>query len=286
MRESLRQIVGAAPVANDDGTYSPSKDSIRVAVQHTTVYTDVDYPPVTGPQNRVLILCTDESRLECANGKVFKTGNHPTEVFTVVRHLEKAGFGVDFATPSGRPVPVEGFAVPDKDTLTSDAIAAHKHDLDNPLSMADVAAALNVDSAYAAVFVPGGHGALLSVPKSKDAGTILRWFIDQDRYVVTICHGPAGLLSMMVDGSSSDFPLAGYEMVLFPAADDKLMAAIGYLPGQTTWNFEDDLKQLGIRVKNHLPTGSTHLDRKLISGDSPYAADKLGQLVVHTLMGS
>lgn len=287
MFDSIREAVGAEPVLNDDGTYSPSPSAIKVAVPQRTDYTEVDYPnAVTGDRMRVLLICTDESRLTCEGGRVFRTGNHPTEIFTVVRHLERAGFAVDFATPSGAAVPLEEFAVPHQDSLTTAEIADHRDQLENPLGLDVVYAALTDTTPYAAVYLPGGHGALLSVPFSAAAGRVLNWFIEHDRFVITICHGPAGLLSLADARITHDhgFPLAGYSMTLFPAAADQLMALSGYLPGAPTWNFQHRLEDLGIKVLSHLPTGSTHRDRKLLSGDSPFAADKLGQLASRTLL--
>ena len=37
----------------------------------------------------------------------------------------------------------------------------HKSLFRNPKKLADVVASLNADSEYAAIFVPGGHGALI-----------------------------------------------------------------------------------------------------------------------------
>lgn len=288
MLESLKSAVGAEPVKNDDGTYWPSKAAMKVAVQPKTVYTEVDYSnALINKDMRVLILGTDESELTCENGKVFKTGNHPTEVFTVVRHLEKAGFGIDFVSPSGGAIPLELFAVPDQDSLTSSEIKKYQEKLDHPLDAKALLSTLDTDSPYVAIYVPGGHGALLSVPFSTAAGNLLRWFIKHDKFIITICHGPAGLLSLAIEQDGVvDFPLSGYSMALFPAGDDKLMAAAGYLPGEVTWNFQKKLEDLGVKVVNHLPTGATHQDRKLLSGDSPFAADKLGQLVCHTMLNA
>ncbi len=284
--ESFKQAIGTEPKQNQDGTYWPSKAGMKLAVPQTTEYTQVNYAnPVNERNFRVLVLCTDEEQLKCANDKVFKTGNHPTEVFTVVRHLEAAGFNVDFATPTGKAIPIEEFAIPHQDALTIDEINKYRGKLDNPFAARALLDSLDNDSRYVAIYVPGGHGVLLSVPFSPAAGALLRWFIDHDKFVITLCHGPAGLLSLALEeASAADFPLAGYELVLFPAHDDALLADAGYLPGKVTWSFQQRLEALGMKVQNHLPTGSTHVDRKLISGDSPSAADALGQLASKTML--
>ncbi|MCB0692535.1 MAG: hypothetical protein KDC16_12890 [Saprospiraceae bacterium] len=41
-----------------------------------------------------------------------------------------------------------------------------------------------------------------------------------------------------------------------------------------------------MHIVNKLPVGITHIDRKLISGDSPLAANKLGKLAAKTILNS
>lgn len=281
--ESVRELFGAEPKTNPDGTFSPSRVAMAMAVPEHTDYDSTSYPDAyTGGDKRVLVLCTEDGHLECENGRVFSTGNHPTELFVVFLHLEKAGFTIDLATPTGKPVPIETWAVPQDDSIVSDAMARYQHQLDAPLAMPDVLVGLGDDSPYVAVYIPGGHGAVLSVPTSRAAGDILRWFIGKDLHVVTICHGPSGLLSMTVDDGA--FLLDGYAMAAFPDSSDKMLTVVGYLPGEMPYFFGAKLRELGVTIVNHLPIGSTHVDRKLISGDSPFAANKLGKLAAQALL--
>ncbi|MFV0457560.1 MAG: DJ-1/PfpI family protein [Actinomycetales bacterium] len=287
MLESLRHAFGAEPHDNEDGTYWPSKAAMAIAVPDKTEYHPVEYDrPYTGDR-KVLVLCTEESQLRCENGKVFRTGNHPTEIFVVVKHLEAAGFTVDFATPSGQPVAIEEFAVPHADAVTSDAMTAHAEQLSHPLAMPDVLAGLGDDSPYLAVYLPGGHGAVLGNPFSETVRDIIEWFVDTDKHVITICHGPALLVSLDIgrqDGSPN--PLSGYTLVAFTDSGDRMLTKAGYLPGEMPWFFNERIESLGIKIANHLTIGGTHVDRKLLSGDSPMAGDKLGKLAASTLLAA
>ena len=55
------------------------------------------------------------------------------------------------------------------------------------------------DSPYAAVFIPGGHGVMAGIPHSEEVKKVLQWAMDHDKYVITLCHGPASLLAAAVD---------------------------------------------------------------------------------------
>jgi molecular chaperone Hsp31 and glyoxalase 3 len=41
---------------------------------------------------------------------------------------------------------------------------------------------------------------------------------------------------------------------------------------------------MGVTIFNSEPTGATHPDRKLITGDSPFAANALGKLAAGALL--
>ena len=54
---------------------------------------------------------------------------------------------------------------------------------------------------YDAIFLPGGHGPMQDLAHSEALGQILR-MQDEGKVVVSVCHGPAGLLSAIrADGT-------------------------------------------------------------------------------------
>src|SRR5256885_13269611 len=80
---------------------------------------------------------------------------------------------------------------------------------------------------YAAIFVPGGHGALIGLPDSRDVGAVLKWAAAHNRFVISLCHGPAAFLAV---GDSDIY--RGYKICAFPDALDAQTPDIGYMPGQ------------------------------------------------------
>jgi molecular chaperone Hsp31 and glyoxalase 3 len=209
-------------------------------------------------------------------------------------HFKKAGFNVDVFTPNGESVKVEQWAMPEDDDDVKQIYAEHESKLEKPKSIADFVKNDMADSDdYAAIFIPGGHGAMLGLPEDESLGKLLRWSHDKDLFVLAICHGPAALLSANLSGvdtaskeneSERDFIFKGYKMVAFPTAMDKQMPKIGYLPGTMPWYFGDKLEELGVTIDNKLASGQTHQDRKLISGDGPLAANEFGKLSANELL--
>ena len=74
-------------------------------------------------------------------------------------------------------------------------------------------------------------------------------------------------------------------MCVFPdALDEGPNLEIGYLPGRLRWLVADLLRRQGLIVVNDAMTGQTHQDRRLLTGDSPLASNKLGQLAAAALL--
>ena len=122
------------------------------------------------------------------------------------------------------------------------------------------------------------------LPFSDDVAAVLRWALDNERHIISICHGPAALLTLSAKGNAGAFPFAGYTITAFPDAADRMIPDIGYMPGHLTWQFGAKLTALGVTIANSEPDESTHKDRKLLTGASPLAANALGKLAAETLL--
>jgi molecular chaperone Hsp31 and glyoxalase 3 len=283
-----------SPTPTDDGAYTPSKLALRLATVDMTDYRKTDFgKPYTGDL-KILMICTDQRNMTMANGKQFSTGNHPVEMLVPMMHLTDAGFDIDVVTPTGAPVAIEMWAMPEQDDAVMAFYASFKERFDNPGSVADFAAQhLNDTSPYAAVFLPGGHGAMLGLPENADVGRTIRWCHDRDLHLLAICHGPAALLAANLpdpaDPSASTttggtFPYRGYQITAFPDRIDRQTPRIGYMPGPMPWHFGEKLQALGIDIRNTKADDSCYTDRKLVSGASPKAANRFGQMAARALL--
>jgi molecular chaperone Hsp31 and glyoxalase 3 len=73
-------------------------------------------------------------------------------------------------------------------------------------------------------------------------------------------------------------------MAVFPDAVDKQTPMIGYLPGNMPRGLSEELRILGANIVNTESDKTVCVDRKLITGASPLAANELGKLAAHTLL--
>lgn len=279
----LRNLFKAAPTPTEDGAFQPSPLALKLATASKTDYDGGAYAnPYRGGDKRVLMICTEERNMTMANGKKFSTGNHPVEMGLPMLHLLAAGFQIDIVTPTGAPAVIEDWAMPREDEAVMKLYRDFADAFANPGSLADfVANSMTDDAPYVGVYLPGGHGAMLGLPENEHLGKLLLWAHKLDLFTLAICHGPAALLAA---GDGPSFIYNGYKIAAFPDAVDKQTPMIGYMPGHMPWKFGEKLNALGVEIINSKADATCHIDRRLISGASPKAANAFGRLAAETLL--
>jgi molecular chaperone Hsp31 and glyoxalase 3 len=279
----LKKLLGIAPHLEPDGSYSPSKLALKLATVDKTDFEKISYSKYQGNKSKVLVIFTEQKNMQMKNGKLFSTGNHPVETLVPMLHLKNAGFDFEIATPTGKPVVFEMWAFPEKDEHVKSLYNAYRSSFEQPKNLQAFAdTSMSNPESYAAVFVPGGHGAMLGIPEDENVRKILSWADENELFTITLCHGPAALLATTLNDQT--FLFAGYNMAVFPHSVDKMTPKIGYLPGQVPWELSDKLTSLGANIVNTKADDTVCLDRKLITGASPLAANELGKLAAETLL--
>ena len=269
------------PDPAEDNAFFPSPYSLGQFTAPKSNLSGADYPNAyTGGRWKILVIGADERYLLTDNGTMFSTGNHPIETLLPMYHMDKAGFEFDIATTSGNPVKFEWWAFPSEDAEIKGLFTKYRDQIKQPLKLADVVDALGPESNYIGVFIPGGHGALIGLPESEDVKAALEWAQANDKFVISLCHGPAAFLAV---GEDSDL-FRGYQICAFPDTLDAQTPDIGYMPGHLTWKFGEELTKLGFEILNKDISGAVHKDRKMLTGDSPLAGNALGLLAAGELL--
>ncbi len=284
----IKKFLGLAPTKEKDGEgYIPSPLGLRFGVDKVSGYKKVEVKDLYEGDKKILVICTEERYFKMTNGLSFSTGNNVQETAVPMMNLEDAGFDFDVATPTGAPAVLEDWSVPKKDEQVLNFMKKHKEKFKNPVSVAELVSRgeLNQSSPYIAVFFPGGHGSMVGLPDDENVGKVIRWVKESDRYMITVCHGPAALMAATVN-SNEEHPYKGYKMAIFPDSIDKQSPSLGYLPGQLPWFQGEALSEEGMSFINDKIKGYVYADRKLLSGDSPRACDELGKLAAKTLLES
>jgi len=271
------------PALEDDGSYSPSSLALNLGTVSVTDFEDIKYTKYQGERTKILVIFTEQKNLEMKNGKMFSTGNHPVEALVPMLHLKNAGFDFEIATPTGKPAVFEMWAFPNEDENVKAIYNEYKSSFQQPIKLTDfITHSFVNDSSFAAVFVPGGHGAMIGIPEDRNVAKVLNWAHENDLFTITLCHGPAALLSTTLDNQK--FLYEGYKMAVFPDAIDEMTPMVGYLPGYMINSLSEKLKSLGAYIINTESDNTVFIDRKLITGASPLASNDLGKLAAETLL--
>ena len=279
----LKKILGIAPKLESDGSYSPSKLALKLGTVNTTDFENISYTKYQGNKSKILVIFTEQKNMKMKNGKLFSTGNHPVEALLPMLHLKNAGFDFEIATPTGKPVVFEMWAFPEKDEHVKAIYNENKASFEMPLKLSEfIKSSFDHSESYAAVFVPGGHGAMIGIPEDKNVATILRWANKKDLFTISLCHGPGAFLSTTL--GNQEFLYKGYNMAVFPDSVDNKTPMFGYLPGKMPYGLSEKLKSLGVNLMNTKMDKTVCVDRRLITGSSPLASNDLGKLAAKTLL--
>ncbi|MEC7121242.1 MAG: glyoxalase III HchA [Pseudomonadota bacterium] len=282
----LTLSLSPTPDPAEHNAFFPSPHSLSQFTSPKSNLSDTSYPQkYTGKTNKILVIAADERYLLMQDGSMFSTGNHPVETLLPMYHLDQAGFEFEIATLSGNPAKFELWAMPNEDEQVRYIYEKYLPQFRQPKALqAVIDQQLGDDSDFAAVFIPGGHGALIGIPFSPAVKQVLVWAHQQDKFVISLCHGPAGLLAAGIDEDQNSYIYSGYKICAFPDAADKQTPDIGYMPSQLPWFFGEKLAALGVEIVNQDITGQCIQDRKLITGDSPFAANEIGKLSARALL--
>ena len=167
----LKTLLGISPQAEPDGSYRPSKLAMKLATSTVTDYEPVPQGAMSGHGARILVVVTERKDMTMLNGKRFSTGTHPVELLVPLLHLRSAGLEVEITTPTGAPAAIEMWAMPTKDEAVMGLYEALKPQLVAPLALSQVVEGLPSRIDTRAVYLPGGHGAML-VPKTRTSAIV------------------------------------------------------------------------------------------------------------------
>ncbi len=183
---------------------------VGAAVRHTaprgTAPRDTA-PPTVGAAGRGVVLfvlpAADTQRL--ANGRLRPTGYFLNEFYEPYRALREAGYAVAFASPGARRPAV------DPESLKRRYWKAHPERLAEARALVDTLGALRAPqpleaarrgwARYAGVVVPGGQGVMVDLLGDSVAHALLRDVGRAGRPVGLICHAPALLTRLGVEGN-------------------------------------------------------------------------------------
>ena len=191
---------------------------------------------------------------EPATGVWFTEFSEPFAVF------RDAGLEITVASPRGGPAPVDPRGYPG-----AGEIAAVRDALERLNATRRLATMRAAD--FDGVFFPGGHGPMFDLATDGEAKALIAAFWAAGKPVGAVCHGPAALLDVTVEGGSL---LAGRRVTGFTRGEDAVDALFAHMPFSLQARMEGE----GARFVEQ-PPRSVHAetDGRLVTGQNPASAE-------------
>jgi putative intracellular protease/amidase len=235
---------------------------------------------------RLLMVITGADRLTLKDGTVRRTGFWAEEAIVPHEGFRAARVVVEIATPGGVEPPLDQESLkPEWNPGGPKVIEHYKEYLASieDLKRPRVLEKLSEDQidTYDAIFLPGGHGPMQDLAHSQALGGIIRRMQTEDKLVVAVCHGPAGLLpALRADGT---WVFEGYQLTAFTNEEETAVGLADKLP----FLLETRLRELGGDFQAGRPwIPHVVTDRKLVTGQNPASAAGVAQEAIARLGAS
>ncbi len=226
--------------------------------------------------NKSILILTTSHDTKGSTGE--PTGFYWEEMATPYWRLRDAGYIVTFASVMGGLPPADPSSAKEENMPAT--VRRFLDDADAMTALRDSAAASDINpSAYAAVFLPGGHGTMWDLAQTPAVGEIVAGVYENGGVVGAVCHGPAGLVgATLSDGS----PLVKGKMLnSFTDAEE---AAVG-LTEVVPYLLETKLRDLGgvfeANPENFGPYAVR--DDRLVTGQNPRSSERVADLMLDAL---
>ena len=187
-----------------------------------------------------------------------------------------AGVNVTLASPAGGQPPLDPSS-DTEDTQTKDTKRfkedsdAQKH-LANTEKLADMKA-----EDFDSVFYPGGHGPLWDLAVDKNSINLIETFVKQDKPVAFVCHSPAALKNVKIDG---EYLVKGKKVTGFSNTEEEGVQLTDVVP----FLLEDALKDHGGHYEKGTDWESYVVeDGLLITGQNPASSEEAAKRLLAKL---
>lgn len=223
----------------------------------------------------ILMVLTSHDRLG-NTGK--KTGFWLEEFAAPYYAFIDAGVNVTLASPAGGQPPLDPSSDTEdaqtKDTQRFKEDAKAQEHLANTEKLADMKA-----EDFDSVFYPGGHGPLWDLAVDKNSINLIETFVTQDKPVAFVCHSPAALKNVKVDG---EYLVKGKKVTGFSNSEEEAVNLTDVVP----FLVEDALKDNGGHYEKAADWESFVVeDGLLITGQNPASSEEAAKRLMAKLQG-
>ncbi|HMZ55234.1 MAG TPA: type 1 glutamine amidotransferase domain-containing protein [Nitrospira sp.] len=204
------------------------------------------------------------------------TGVWLGEAVHFVERVERAGFVVDYVSPTGGYTPIDPHSLAMAEPI--DWEWYHNRKFMDRLGATLKPADVNPDD-YAVIYFVGGHGVLWDFPDNAELQALSRKIYEKGGIVSSVCHGAVGLLNITLSNGTS--LIKGKQVTGFSDEEERLAQLDQYVPFLT----ETELKKRGVVYKKADKPWEAFAvaDHRVITGQNPASGGAVADLVIQAL---
>lgn len=226
----------------------------------------------TKAADKVLIVLTSHSQM----GQTDKpTGFWLAELTHPYYVIKDAGFDITVASIKGGVAPIDPRSLDTTDQVNQRFLkdAGLMASVLNSKKLSD----LNPDD-YAAILFSGGHGTMWDFPGDSSVNNISASIYEKGGIVGAVCHGPSALAEIKL--SDGSYLINGKKFAAFTNEEETMAELDKVVP----FMLQDKLiERGGIFVEGKPWQANAISDQRLITGQNPQSAHKVGELIVEAL---
>ncbi len=210
----------------------------------------------------ILMIVTGASQMTSGD----KTGVWLEEYAVPYMRFKKEGFDVTVVTIDGGVVPIDPASLEGAKPEWKEAV----DELKNAKKLASIDS-----SKYAAVYMPGGHGAMFDLAEDKLVKETVAKFADADKVVSAVCHGPASLVGVKLQNGK--YLVAGKKLTSFTNKEEDEVEKSDKMP----FMLESKLVEQGASfVAKGNWADNVVVDGNLITGQNPSASASIADAII------
>ncbi|MDO5769011.1 MAG: type 1 glutamine amidotransferase domain-containing protein [Psychrobacter sp.] len=222
---------------------------------------------------KILMVLTSHDRLANTGDK---TGFWLEEFAAPYYTFKDAGIDITLASPAGGQPPLDPKS--DQPQAQSEFTERFKADSAAQEQLANTKPLTEVDATdFDAVFYPGGHGPLWDLSVSLNSIALIENFVTQDKPVAFVCHSPAALKNVKVNG---EYLVKGKKVTGFSNTEEVAVGLADVVP----FMLEDALKENGGQYEKGADWQSYVVeDGLLITGQNPASSEDTAKTLLNKL---
>ncbi|TGM87830.1 type 1 glutamine amidotransferase domain-containing protein [Leptospira bouyouniensis] len=232
---------------------------------------------------KILVVMSASDTILLDGVRKHPTGVFLNELYFPVKMLHEKGFEIVFATPFGKKTTIDPESTKEKYWKSN----AEKEEAIQLLSSfptykkpITLEKAIGDNHTFLGILVPGGQGLMTDLLYDGKIPQLLKIFHEKQKPIGLVCHAPALLTTLHLEGENEHFIFKGYKVNSVTKIEEWFIETFVMKGTPKVRNISGSLKDLGMDYKSSFLPGRSYAirDRNLITSQNPFSGIEFSEL--------